>query len=178
MADPQAEESKKQILFTGQYIRLMSDEGWEYAERVGATGVVAIVPIAEDVLILTEQYRKPVDARVIDLPAGLAGDLPDGPTEALVTAAQRELMEETGFRAANLKFLTAGPTSAGSSTEIVTLFLGIGLSPIGPGGGDDSEDIIVHEIPLASINEWLEQKSQSGLQIDPKIYAGLYFVQR
>ena len=178
MPDRHTGGSGKQILFNGRYIRLISDDGWEYAERHGATGVVAIVPLVEDRLVLTEQYRKPVNARVIDLPAGLAGDLPGDPTEAFSTAAQRELIEETGFQAEELTHLTAGPSSAGLSTEIVTMFLATGLSRVGPGGGDDSEDIVVHEVPLATIDDWLTEKSQSGFLIDPKIYAGLYFVQR
>ena len=69
-----------------------------------ATGVVAIVAVTPACeLILTEQFRRSVNRRVIDLPAGLSGDGPE--SEELVTAARRELIEETGYEARRLKLL-------------------------------------------------------------------------
>jgi ADP-ribose pyrophosphatase len=38
------------------------------------------------------------------------------------------------------------------------------------------EDITVHEIPLGEVLAWLEAKGKTGVLIDPKIYAGLFFV--
>jgi len=58
----------------------------------------------------------------------------------------------------------------------VTLFRAWGLSRAGKGGGVDHEDIVVHEIPLAEVTAWLEAKAKTGVLIDPKVYAGLFFV--
>jgi ADP-ribose pyrophosphatase len=46
------------------------------------------------------------------------------------------------------------------------------------GGGDATEDITVHVVPLAHAEAWLLQKQRDGMMIDPKIYAGLYFALR
>jgi ADP-ribose pyrophosphatase len=40
------------------------------------------------------------------------------------------------------------------------------------------EDITVHEVPLAQVHSWLEAKAKSGVLVDPKVYAGLYFIGR
>jgi ADP-ribose pyrophosphatase len=45
------------------------------------------------------------------------------------------------------------------------------------GGGDSTEDIIVHEIPRGHAAGWLLQKSREGYSIDPKLFAGLYFIE-
>jgi ADP-ribose pyrophosphatase len=46
----------------------------------------------------------------------------------------------------------------------------------GKGGGVAHEDITVHEVPLVEIVKWLATKAKTGVLIDPKIYAGLFFV--
>ncbi|MBI3557006.1 MAG: hypothetical protein HY074_12140 [Deltaproteobacteria bacterium] len=46
----------------------------------------------------------------------------------------------------------------------------------GNGGGDEQENITVHSVPLRDVKAWLKNKSQTGYAIDPKIYAGLYWV--
>ena len=69
-----------------------------------------------------------------------------------------------------------GPSSAGMSNEIIAFARASGLTRVGPGGGDDSEDIIVHEVPRTEAAAWLCQKAAEGYAIDPKLYAGLYFV--
>jgi ADP-ribose pyrophosphatase len=58
----------------------------------------------------------------------------------------------------------------------VTFFRASGLRHTGKGGGVDHEDIVVHEIPLAEVTAWLESKARTGALIDPKIYAGLFFL--
>jgi len=93
-----------------------------------------------------------------------------------VTAAHRELVEETGFEAHELVVLGAGPIAVGVSDEEVTFFEALGLARVGPGGGDDSEDITVHVVPLARLRVFLAERQSAGLAVDPKIYAGLFLV--
>ena len=118
----------------------------------------------------------PVGARVIELPAGLAGDLPGARDEDFREAARRELLEETGYEAESIEFLCEGPPSAGLTSEIQTLLRATGLRKTGPGGGDESEDITVHAISLDQLDAWLTAAVERGCLIDPKIYAGLYFL--
>jgi ADP-ribose pyrophosphatase len=164
-------------LHEGKHLRFVRRGHWEYAERRGISGAVVIVAVTrEGRLLLTEQFRPPVNRVVIELPAGLAGDIPGEEAEAFATAARRELLEETGYAAARMKRLAGGPASAGVSNEIVTFFLATGLREVGAGGGDAHEDIIVHKVPLTRVTRWLRQKEKDGALIDVKIFAGLYFL--
>jgi ADP-ribose pyrophosphatase len=166
----------KVTLCEGKHLRLVRHDGWEYVERTRASGIVVIVAITEDQkLLFTEQYRLPVARRVIELPAGLAGDIAGAEAEELIGAAQRELREETGYEARRFEFLFEGPPSAGATSEVVSFFLAVGPQRVGRGGGDEGEDIEVHEIAPARACEWLQQKNREGVLVDPKVYAGLYF---
>ncbi len=75
-----------------------------------------------------------------------------------------------------MEILASGPTSPGLSTEQVTFVRATGLRKVGAGGGVDQEDITVHEVPLQRITEFLKESSKRGALIDPKIFAGLYFL--
>jgi ADP-ribose pyrophosphatase len=169
-------ENQKTLLYEGQHVRLFRIRHWEFADRVKGIGAVVIVAITpEGNLLLTEQFRLPVNANVIELPAGIAGDIAGHEREELATAAHRELLEETGYEAKDMTFLTTGPPSAGLATEIVTFMLATNLRCVHPGGGDEHEKITVHQVPLKDVPAWLQQKAAQGLMIDPKVYAGLYF---
>jgi len=162
--------------FKGRYLSLLERDGWEFASRSNASGVVVIIPVtAAGEIILVEQYRKPVGTTVIELPAGLVGDHVD-PDESILSAAGRELEEETGFSAASLELLMNCPSSAGMSDEIVSFVLASGLERVGPGGGDESEEIEVHVIPLQEVDGWLKRQQAEGKPMDPKIYAALYWL--
>lgn len=168
--------SKLTILASGRYLRLVERDDWEYASRANASAVAVLVPVTrEDRLVLVEQYRIPVERRVVELPAGLVGDR-DDEDEGLLTAARRELLEETGYRAGEYRVLLKCPSSSGMSDEIVTFLLARDLERAGPGGGDASEAITVHEVPLGEIDEWLKRRVAEGLLVDPKIYTALYWL--
>ena len=165
------------VLAQGRYITFLDDGGWEYVTRPRITGIVVLVAITpEREVVLVEQHRRPVANSVIELPAGLVGDVPGQEAESLAVAAHRELVEETGFEAREMVELCTGPTAVGISDEVLTFFEARGLRRVGPGGGDDSEDIVVHLVPLATLDAFLDGKRAAGIAVDPKIFAGLYLV--
>jgi ADP-ribose pyrophosphatase len=159
----------------GRFLGLKEREHWEYTYRTNASGVVVLVPVTDaGELVLVEQYRIPVQSRVMELPAGLVGD--DGePDESFETAAIRELLEETGYQAATLQKLLSSPSTPGMSDEIINIYYASGLKREGPGGGNGNEDITVHHLPLNNPGPWLEARQAEGIMLDPKIYAGLYW---
>lgn len=166
-------------LHAGRFLRLMRRGRWEYAERVNPGGAVAIVAVTPDgELLLVEQHRAPLGHAVIELPAGLVGDEAGSEAESWESAAARELEEETGWRAGRFERLTEGPTTAGLSNETVTLARALDLTRVGDGGGDASEDITVHAVPVPEVPAWLAEREHRGLPPDPKIYAALYFIGR
>jgi ADP-ribose pyrophosphatase len=166
---------KPRVLAKGRFLTFIEEGGWEYVTRPGVTGIVVIVAVTDDDrLVLVEQYRPAVHNRVIELPAGLVGDIDGQRAESLRDAAARELEEETGYRAAAWDALQEGPVAVGVSDEVVSFFRAREIARVGAGGGDDTEDITVHEVPLGELRGFLEAKQRAGLAVDPKIHAGLY----
>ncbi|MEJ2697640.1 MAG: NUDIX hydrolase [Candidatus Sulfobium sp.] len=139
---------------------------WEAVERIDCGGIAVIVPLKDDgTVLLTRQFRPPVDSYVIELPAGLAAV-----GEPLEEAARRELVEETGYSAGKLDFLTEGPLSSGVSSEILSAFVATALTFTGISGRDETEDIEVLEAPLDRLYADLEKMRRNGDLIDLKIY--------
>ena len=167
-----AEQNQPKTVWVGHHLSMASRGGWEYVTRHTNKPAVGIVAITDDRrVVLVEQFRPPVDRRVIELPAGLSGDVVGSEHESLLEAAKRELIEETGYGATRWTELVHGYSSPGLTDESIALFLAEGLAKVGAGGGDDSEDITIHEVPLAQVFSWLDQQ---GCPADLKLLAGLY----
>jgi len=170
-------EHDEKVLWEGRHLRLVQKGQWEYVVRRRISGIVGVVAVTEDGrMLLVEQYRPPVHANVIELPAGLAGDVQGSEREGLIDAAMRELLEETGYSAESMTFLTDGPPSSGITNEIISLFLAHGLKRVDAGGGDKHERITVHEVPIAGIEDWLEAQRTQGKLLDLRIYTALHFL--
>jgi ADP-ribose pyrophosphatase len=169
--------SSEETLYDAKLIRLVRKGKWEYVVRKNISGIVVIVAVTDEGrLLLVEQDRPPVGKRVIELPAGLAGDEPGSENEDLTAAARRELLEETGYEAAEMIPVTTGVPSAGIVDEVITLFRATGLRKTGDGAGVGGEEITHHEIPLDQVEAFLADQERAGKGIDIKIFAGLYFV--
>jgi ADP-ribose pyrophosphatase len=173
-ADPETPET----LYRGRWLTLRRRGHWEYVERNnpgGAAIIIAVTP--EDKVLFVEQYRVPIAQQTIEMPAGLVGDLAGQDDEDALVAARRELEEETGYACEKVEYVHAGPSSAGMSTEMMVFVRASGLHRTGPGGGDESEDITVHEIPRTEAGAWLVEMAGKGYSIDPKLFAGLWFLE-
>ena len=161
----------------GRYLRLVRRGRWEYAERTNAEHAVIVIALTpERKLLFVEQFRVPMDARTIEMPAGLVGDTRDDDT--LEEAARRELLEETGWLAGDVRVLMVGPTSSGMSNELVAFVRARDLVRVHAGGGDETEDITVHEVPVDDAPRWLAARMADGFAMDPKLWAGLWLLDR
>ncbi|MCA9448942.1 MAG: NUDIX hydrolase [Candidatus Omnitrophica bacterium] len=96
--------------------------------------------------------------------------------ETLEEAARRELLEETGYQARTLTRKAVIASSAGLTNEVVTLFIAHGLERVSGGGGDENEEIELHEVPLEEATAWFAQAQSEGKLVDGRVYAGLYFL--
>jgi ADP-ribose pyrophosphatase len=90
-------------------------------------GAVTIVPVHDDgTVTLVRQYRAPVDALVLEIPAGTR----DKDGEAPEATARRELAEEAGLEAAHWELLLGTWNSPGISDQETLIYLATGLSSI------------------------------------------------
>ena len=175
MRDQQSET----ILGRGRFLELRKRNGWEYVARKGVDEVVVVAAVtADDKAVLIDQYREPVRAHVIEWAAGIVGDEPEFEAEHLLEAANRELEEETGYRAGRMRLIGHGPSSGGMASEIITFLQAEDLVQVGEGGGVGNEDIKVHLVPLDEVDAWLAACAGEGFLVDPKVYTGLYFLSR
>ncbi|MGQ0701141.1 MAG: NUDIX hydrolase [Panacagrimonas sp.] len=166
-------------LHDGEYLKLLRDDHWEYVRRQRSTGAGFIIAVTrERELVLVEQLRIPLRQRVIELPAGIIADSAATSDETVEASALRELEEETGFRGARARILCSGPVAAGMTDEIGYFTEVSDLVHVGPGGGVDGEDIAVHRVPLAGVENWLGEQTERGVLIDPRIFIALHFVNR
>lgn len=162
------------LLYQTRWLALYRTGTWDFVRRPHADACVAVLAITDArEIVLVEQFRRPVDKRVIEIPAGLMGDEPEHAHQSPIEVAHRELVEETGYHAASIVPLIVSPTSAGMTSETIHLFHATGLTRITDGGGVGGEDITTHLVPLAELRAWLAAKRADGLLVDFKIHAAL-----
>jgi ADP-ribose pyrophosphatase len=115
----------------------------EVVEHPGAVAIVALTA-ADDVLLL-RQFHHAIGRSLLGLPAGTLE-----PGEAPAATARRELREETGYAAGDLRELASYYTSPGYTDERLTIFLATDCAPAG-GERDPDELISVAALPMAAI---------------------------
>ncbi|WP_028970085.1 NUDIX domain-containing protein [Sphingomonas sp. URHD0057] len=156
-----------EVMCEGRFVRAMRRGKWEFAGRTNQIRAVVILAEYEGKVILVDQPRVPLEARCIELPAGLVGDT--DPNATIEGTAIKELEEETGFTAERVERLGDFHASPGMLSESFTLVRAHGLRRIGEGGGDDNEDIAVHLVARGDIPNFIEQKRAEGFAVDVKL---------
>jgi ADP-ribose pyrophosphatase len=159
--------SEPEIVWRGKFLEVRKQGRWEYVSRTRGVSAAVILAMDGDEAILVEQYRVPLGAPCLELPAGLVGDEEKG--EEIEAAALRELEEETGYRATRMTDLGRFHASPGMSSEGFTLLRAEGLERTGDGGGVGGEDIKVHRVALAKVPAFVERKRAEGVAIDVKL---------
>ncbi|GGE73836.1 NUDIX hydrolase [Sphingomonas prati] len=156
-----------ETMWEGRYIVVRRSGPWEYVGRARGIGAAVIVAIDDGHVLLVEQYRVPLQARCLELPAGLVGDESEG--EPVEVAAARELEEETGYRPQHVEALGRFASSPGMVSETFMLVRATGLVRVSNGGGVAGEDIVVHRVPLGEIAAFVEDARAAGMVIDVKL---------
>lgn len=114
-------------------------------------GAVVLVPLVESTegdepqVLMLRQYRPALGHTILELPAGTRE-----PGEPWLLCAQRELQEETGYRAATLTPLGEVWAAPGLTNERMALFLASGLTA-DPLPMDEDEEIAVEAWPLSEL---------------------------
>lgn len=139
---------------------------WEVVERPAAVGIVAVT--SEHEVVLVRQFRPAVDIETLEIPAGIIE-----PGESVVTAANRELAEETGYSAERLRPITTLLASPGYSDERIELVLAVGCSRVIGRGRSDSHTR-AEVVPFNQLVELIDRQSASP--VDAKTFAGLLWL--
>jgi ADP-ribose pyrophosphatase len=174
--DPLAEETlDSRLAYTGQFLRVYEDtvrcpDGHiaprEYLRHPGA---VMVVPVLDDGrLVLERQYRYPLRASLIEFPAGKID-----PGEDILTCAQRELREETGYSARDWTYLGGFHNAVGYCDEKIEVYLARGLA-FDATANDDGEVLEVFTATLDELLGWIAAARVS----DVKTIVGAYWLQQ
>ena len=156
-----------EIVWSGKYIEAKRKGRWEFVGRANSIGAAVIVAVDGDAILLVEQYRVPLGAPCLELPAGLVGDIDKG--ETVEESAARELEEETGYRAERIETIGRFASSPGMVSETFTLVRAHGLTRVGDGGGLTEEAITVHRVKLSEVPSFIAAKRAEGCVIDVKL---------
>ena len=164
---PPDADAPEQIEWRGRFVEAKRRGRWEYAGRPGGIRAAVILAVDDEEVILVEQYRVPLGAFCLELPAGLIGDETEG--ESALESAARELEEETGYRAEHWEVLGDFHSSPGMLSESFTLVKATGLTKVGEGGGTHSEDIVVHRVSITQIAKLVAEQRAKGRAMDVKL---------
>lgn len=138
----------------------------EVVEHPGAVGIVALKDNGD--IVMVKQYRKAADQVLLELPAGKLE-----PGEDPADCAARELTEETGYIAGDLRYLVSFYTSPGFSNEVMHMFLATGLRE-GENDPDDDEMVETVEIsPDRAMDMILEGEIKDGKTIAGILLLGI-----
>ncbi len=95
---------------------------WDF---IGHNGAAAVVPVTADgKILMVRQYRNALDRMTLEIPAGGL----NGRDEPTMSAAARELEEETGYRSENLTFLISVNTTVAFCNEKIDIYVATGLT--------------------------------------------------
>ena len=161
------QDDAETVMWQGRFITAKTRGKWEYVSRARGIKAAVILALEDDHVLLVEQYRVPLGANCIELPAGLIGDHEEG--EDTLESAARELEEETGYRAESLEIAGEFFSSPGMVSESFSLVRASGLTKVSDGGGVDGENIIVHRIALSDVPEFVQTKRAEGCVVDVKL---------
>ncbi len=176
MADDLIEtELSSSLVYEGGFLKIRKDRvrmpdgsesGREYVVHPGAA---AMVPLFADGRVLIErQFRYPLRREFIEIPAGKID-----PGETSLQTAQRELIEETGYRAKQWAFLTQIHPAIGFSDEILDIYLCKDLEHVGR-SLDEGELL---EIDIVSLG-WLMDEMRAGRLSDVKTQIAVHWLDR
>ena len=150
-------KSSQKIAYKGKRVKVeeleyLNGEQVIYREHVNAGEAVVILPITEEnKVIMVQEPRTPIEKLILDLPAGMIE-----PGELAKDAAVRELEEETGYLAKDIRFLRAYYPSIGYPNEKIYIYLATDFEKTQQ-RLDEGENINVIELPLEQVIDMLDK---------------------
>lgn len=155
-------------LYKGNFLTFCERNGWEFVKRTKGTNGVMILPLTTDnCFVVVEEWREPIQKNVINFPAGV---IEDG--EGFAAAAERELLEETGYQMGGRDWFYTIATSAGITDEKLYVFPCYDCVKVSSGGGlsEEGEHIKIHKVPFDCLFQWLKTKERNGCLIGASLW--------
>lgn len=162
-----SQSQEEQIVWQGRFITTKTKGRWEYVSRARGIKAAVILAVDDGHVLLVEQYRVPLGAPCLELPAGLIGDETDN--EVMEEAAARELEEETGYRPGRIELVGEFFSSPGMVSESFFFVRAHDLVKTGDGGGVEGENITVHRVPVEDVADFMAAKRAEGCAMDAKL---------
>jgi ADP-ribose pyrophosphatase len=162
-----SDEDKEEVVWQGRFITAKTKGKWEYVSRARGIKAAVILAVDDDHVLLVEQFRVPLGANCLELPAGLIGDDTEG--EAVELAAARELEEECGYSANLIEVVGEFFSSPGMVSESFFFVRAHGLTKVSEGGGVEGENITVHRVPLNRVEDFIAERRAAGTVVDAKL---------
>ena len=160
-------DPEEEIVWQGRFITTKTKGKWEYVSRARGIKAAVILAIDDGHVLLVEQFRVPLGANCLELPAGLIGDDTEG--EAVELAAGRELEEECGYRAGRIEVVGEYFSSPGMVSESFFFVRAHDLTKVSEGGGVEGENITVHRVALSEVAAFIAERRAAGCAIDAKL---------
>lgn len=172
-----------ELVHRGRYLSLRIDtiersDGTRAArEIVGHPGAVAILALdPDDRVLLVRQWRPAAGRATLEIPAGTLEPGDGDSVEDHRLAAERELEEETGYRAGRWRYLAGFWTAPGFASELMHLYLAEELVPadgdrLGP---DEDERLLLERLPWRDAVE----AASDGTIVDAKSILALLWLAR
>ena len=142
-----------EMIYEGRIINLRKDKvtvinGTSYREVVEHNGGAVLLAVTDDrKMVMVRQYRRPADKVMFEVPAGKID-----PGEDPLETAVRELKEETGYTAGNVRYLCHFYPSAGFSEEVLYLYLCTDLKE-GETDFDENEALDIEKWDIDELHE-------------------------
>jgi len=175
----------RETLFEGRFVRVVrkritAESGahsvWETIERtnIHGSGAVVIIALTQDgELVFEKNWRAGTESFVIQFPAGLT----DLRGESEGDTARRELLEETGYAAAEMVPVFLSPLSAALTSTRAMHYFAPGAVFTGKSTGEDIEAIEVLTVPASEVDAFMMNLPE-GLELDLQVPGILWMLRQ
>ncbi len=160
-------------VYRGKVISLRIDKlnTGKLREVIEHRGSVAVLPLLDDsTVILERQYRYAIDKHLLEIPAGMIEA-----NEGIEDAAERELLEETGYKAGRLEYIGKCYMTPGYCTEVIHFFIARELKRTEGNNKDEDEEI---ELVIMSLDEAIGKVISNEIEDAKTAYALLVYYNR
>lgn len=167
-------KGKYNRVFTVDFVGIDGRKGlWEFIQRNTYGAIAVIIPVtAEGEVLFIKHFRVPRNGYVLESPGGLMDQKGEKPSDL----ARRELLEETGYKAKQIKLVASGANNGGLQNEDYNFFVATGCVKVAEPAHESAEDIELIKVPLGDVESFLARRR--NFSVAAPLYGVPYFLRR